>query len=650
MKFSSHIHSVLLFALLSPALAADPQSKMPSVKQRKVFITGEVIAADSQLIFVPPSKSSPVALRKFVGEGKFVRKGDVVLSIEAHNAGTLEQLQTTLEQTRAKLDAEVAKLEVAALEADKAFAVTQTARDKAEVDAALPKTQISALDFDKNQTEKEKAIRDLEVRRLAAKTAQAAVLRMKQDGELDIRKQHIKLEFTKQEIALSSVIATQDGFVTHNFNQWPQERIDEGASVYPGTQAGTIIGTGKIEVKGWVLEADRLHIRENMAVSLQFDALPGQQADSVIKTISQAPELKAQWGNGRYFRIDIPVPEQFRQLAAPGMSVLIQPADQKAASNNKVIAPAKLTLEGEVQSRVNLPVVPPAIPHIWQYTITQLAPEGSLLKAGDLITQFQAAEVMTHLARHKSTLNEKQRALEKLRLDQAEAERNATLAVDEARANAEKAARKASMPKELIRRVDYDKLVIDKELSLKLLDIEKQLNETRKRARLAEKKALEFELMQSQNKINILEQGLARMTVKAEQPGILIYKNNFNEEKFSSGSKIWMGQSLANLSDPKQLFVNAQVAEAQATYLRTGQEAKVSVPGGNQVLRARITQLGKVFHSKSATQPGIVRDIELEFEQNSQTSLKPGSAVQVQIQLQADSVPGSATSSAKEGS
>ena len=68
-----------------------------------------------------------------------------------------------------------------------------------------------------------------------------------------------------------------------------------------------------------------------------------------------------------------------------------------------------------------------------------------------------------------------------------------------------------------------------------------------------------------------------------------------------------------------------------------------------QVLRARITQLGKVFHSKSATQPGIVRDIELEFEQNSQTSLKPGSAVQVQIQLQATSVPGKAAASTKEG-
>ncbi|MBC3936302.1 HlyD family efflux transporter periplasmic adaptor subunit [Undibacterium sp. CY7W] len=648
MKLPHSLCSVTLAALLSPALAAAPESKLPTLSQRKVYITGEVVAADSQLIFVPPSNSSPVALRKFVGEGKFVHKGDVVLSIEAQNSGTLEQLQTTLEQTRAKLDAEVAKLEVAALEADKALANMQAAHDKAEVDAALPKTQISALDFDKNQTEKEKAIRDLEVRQLAAKTTQAAVLRMKQDGELDIRKQHIKLEFTKQEIARSSVIATQDGFVTHSFNTWPQERIDEGSSVHPGTLAGTIVGNGKIGVKGWVLEADRLHIRENMAVSLQFDALPGQQANSVIKTISQAPELKADWGNGRYFRVDIPIPEQFRQSAAPGMSVLIQPAEQKTANNNKVIAPAKLTLEGEVQSRVNLPVAPPAIPYIWQYTIAQLAPEGSLLKAGDLITQFQAAEVMSQLARHKSTRNEKQRALEKLRLDQAEAERSATLAVDEARANADKAARKATMPKELIRRVDYDKLVIEKALSLRLLEIEKQLNETRKRARLAEKKALEFELMQSQNKINLLEQGQARMTVKAEQPGILIYKTNFNDEKFSSGSKIWMGQSLANLSDPKQLFVNAQVAEAQAAYLRTGLGAKVSVPGGNQMLNARITQLGKVFHSKSATQPGIVRDIELEFEQNSQTSLKPGSAVQVQIQLQPASAS-VAAASAKGG-
>lgn len=619
--------TALCIALLfvNPLPAQTPSAKSP---RRPVFITGEVVASDSQLLFVPPSNSSPVLLRNFVKEGESVKAGDLVLRIETPVANNIEQLQTNVDQTLSRLDSDVAKLEVSALEAEKNLILARAALAKAQVDAALPKSQISALDFDKYQTDKEKAERDLEVKLLVSQEARESVKRRRSDGDLDIKKQQIQLKFAKDELAQAEVHAIRDGVVVHGFNSWRNERIEEGSSVYPGNQAGQIIGSGGMMIKAWALEADRLQLRENMPVNLYFDAMPEVRIQSHIRYISGAPEAHDNWGKGRYFRVEVPIPDTLKKTPTPGMSVRIEPADQVSNGTGIHKEKKELSLEGEIHSHQMTSVLPPTIPYIWQYTIGQIAPEGSKLKEGDMIVQLQAAEVMTKLNAQKSTLNEKLRARDKMMLEHAEAEKSFELAVAEARANAEKAARKATMPKELIRRVDYDKLVIDKGLNAELAQIAIRLRDTQSQARKAERRTLELEIARTSNQIDVLQKGMQAMTVKAKRAGILIYNNSFNGDKITAGSQIWIGLSIASIADPEQLFVSAKVPEAQISHIQLGQPARITISGANQTLTAKVKKLGTVFHSKSNTQPSIVQDIELEFDQPP-ANLKPGSAVQV---------------------
>lgn len=636
--------SCLLFFVASAPLAkADLSENAASAKQlprhRPILLTGEVVSKDSQYIFVPPSNSAPVVLRNFVAEGSRVKKGDLVLRIETSNPVDMEELITGLDKTRARTESEVAKLEVAALDSEKKLIEAKTALSKAIVDAALPRAQISALDFDKYQVEKERAERDLQVKQLAYADAVAAVKRRIADGDLELKKQEVNLTFRKSQLTRSEVRASQDGVVVHGYSSWRGERLEEGSSAFPGNVAGQVLGSGPVEVTAWALEADRIHLSENQAVQLTFDALPGVEIQTKIKNISSAPEERSKWGYGRYFRVDIQLPAQLASYnLVPGMSVMIEPlATAKTAarlrpassvsSSLKSTSSNEITVEGEIQSRMVTPVGPPSIPYIWQYTLAQLAPEGSTVKAGDTAVTFQAAEVPTQLANQKSALNEKQRALEKLKLDQAEAEKAADLAVAEAQSNAEKAARKATMPKELIRRVDYDKLVLEKAMTADLASLALKLRSTQARARKAEKTGLETEISQLQRKIEQLIAGQQALTVKAKQTGMMIYKSNFSGDKFTAGSQVWVGLSVASLADPDRLFVTAKVPEAQATDIKPGQAARINIPGANMTLAARVTALGSVFHTKSTTQPIIVRDIELEFEQ-SPKGLKPGAAVQ----------------------
>jgi multidrug efflux pump subunit AcrA (membrane-fusion protein) len=436
--------------LLASAAAATPN--------RPVLLTGEVIAVDSQPIFVPPSNSAPVLLRNFVAEGTMVKKGDVVLRIEAKESNSVSQNEIEYEQARAKSDREVADLAVKAVEAEKALVNADAALQKARVDAAIPRDHVSALDYDRYQGELERSERDLDLKRKAALNANETVTRRRADGELEAKKLLLNLVYLKSLLAEAEVRAARDGVVVHGYNEWRGERCDEGTSAFPGNTAGQILGSGQVQVRAWALEADRPFLSEGQAVRLGFDALPGVSLVAKIERIASAPQTRTVWGSGRYFQLDIALPSNHDAPLVPGMSVVIEPGDAAVTpASSGVSIPSELTLEGEIASRQSIPVSPPEIPEVWQFNLAQLAPEGTTIRAGEPIAVFEAPDLGTKLDTKQSTLKEKQRALEKLKLDHAEAEKAADVDVSQAQSNAEKAERKASQPKDQIRRVDNDK-------------------------------------------------------------------------------------------------------------------------------------------------------------------------------------------------
>jgi multidrug resistance efflux pump len=614
--------------------SAAPAPALPAAKAgaRPVLLTGEVEALDSQTIFVPPSNSAPLVLRNFVPEGSQVKAGDVVLRIETVGAANIDRLKAELEQTRARGERETANLEVAAVEAEKALVSARAALDKAKVDAALPKGQIAGLNFDRYQAELARATRDLAIKQDSLLNARQSVTRRKEDGELEVKKLQINLAFHVAQLAQSEVRATRDGVVVHGYSPWRGERLDEGSTAWPGNAAGVVLGDGQMAVTAWVLEADRPYLNDGQAVSLRFDALPGVALNGKISSITSAPEARPRWGLGRYFRVRIGLPDNHGLPLLAGMSVLVEPLAVGAAVPSKAPLPAAaaLTVEGEIASRRSMPVSPPSIPYVWQYQLARIAPEGMMVEAGQPIAVFESNDVSNQLAERQGALQERERGLEKMLLDQAEADRAGALALAEAHSNAEKAARKASLPKELISRVDYDKLVIERNEKLELSKLAKTQYEAQQRARQAERAGLQAEVAQLRTLIAGLLKGQAALTVVAPRRGLVLYRVNFNGEKFSVGSQVFQGLSVATLADPDQLCVNAKVPEAQAARVHLGQAARVTVSGARQTLPARVSALGRAFHSKSAGQSAVVRDFELQFD-TPPKDLKPGAAVQVEL-------------------
>jgi multidrug resistance efflux pump len=617
----------LSWLLVSLAMIGNASAAPP----RPVLLTGEVIAIDSQTLFVPPSNSAPVLLRNFVAEGTAVKKGDLVLRIEAKESNNLSQQEIELEQAKARAKREVADLAVKAIEAEKALLMAESALQKARVDAAVPREHLSALDYDRYQGERERTQHDLELKTKAAANANESVARRRADGELEAKKLLFNLLYLKSQLAEAEVRATRDGIVVHAYSEWRGERSDEGSSAFPGNTAGHILGSGQMQVRAWALEADRPFLAEGQAVRLGFDALPDVSLIAKIERIAGAPQSRTTWGSGRYFQVDIQLPAKHSAPLVPGMSVIIEPEhENRQPASRTAAAPTELTLEGEIASLRSIAIGPPEIAEVWQFQLAQLAPEGAIVQPGEPIAVFGAQDLGTKLDNKQSALKEKQRALEKLKLDHAEAAKAADIAVSQAQSDAEKAARKAEQPRDQIRRIDYDKLLIDRDLTAQSAELAARQRDAQSTARAAERVALDLEIEQLETAIAQLTQGLASLTVTAKQSGLVLYRPQFNGEKFAIGSQVWMGLSVATLADPEQLIVNATVPESQAVAVRVGQRARINVPGANVALNARVKTLGRIYHIKSRTQPVIVRDVQLEFD-TPPKGVKPGAAVQVAL-------------------
>ncbi len=619
--------------------------------QRPVLLTGELQAADSIPIIVPSAIVSPVTLRYFVPEGSKVKAGDVVLRVDSMGDSDIERIELEISQNREKGLREAADLEVKTIEAERALITAQAAFAKAKIDAALPKSQISALDYDKYQGELDRATRDLVVKQKALDNANDAVKRKLEDSELAIKRLQIQIAFAKLQVAQSEVKAQRDGVLIHGYDNWSGKRLDEGGRAQIGSVAGQILGGGKLKVIAWVLEADRPFLQQGQEMQVRFDAIPGSYTKAVIERIASAPEARAIWGKGRYFKTEIRLPDNLPYDLQQGMSASIEtivPNKMLAKSENQKKPSASdsasktsaenqkakdVTLEGEVLSRQSVNVGPPNIRQVWNYNLVMLAPEGSYLKAGEPVAIFEANDVKTRLDTHRSSLNEKKRLAEKTALDHAEAAKAADLAVVEAKSNAEKALRKASLPKELVKRIEYDKLVIERDLFQQLAQLSERQRQAQLRARTAELRSLKSEIAQLQQKISILEKGLKGLTVLAPRAGMVVHNVGYDDEKIAVGSQVFMGTSVANLADPEKIYVAAKLPEAQVSLVKQGQLVSVTTPGTNTELIARVVGFGAVFHGKSANQPSIVRDVEIEFD-SLPKNVKPGTAVQVKLMNQ----------------
>jgi multidrug resistance efflux pump len=611
------------------ALAAAPAAA--------TVFSGEVRAKDAQPIFCPPSDSAPVVLRYYVPDGAQVKAGDVLLRIDAGPAAQqIRTLDGQIEQGRAKVDKEVAELRLKLADAELALIDARAAFDTAKVDAAIPKQFLSALDYDRYHAEFDRTGHDAELKQHEVDDARTAAARRSADGKLEIEKLQVQQEFYRTQVEMAEVRADRDGTLVHGFSRWFGNRLDEGASSFPGQEVGTVTGADVLSVRAWVLEPDRPGLATGQTLRLSFDALPGRIAAGKITAISGASESRQEWGAGRYYVVDVEIPNQAGLALRPGMSARVESeataAGPASSAGNTHIAGAAPKATGEVYAQSTAAISPPIVEDLWQLTVTQMAGDGSPVKKGDALVSFDGAEVMKSLTAKRSELEEKKRTQEKLRLELAEKARTEALTAAEAHADAVKAQRKATQPEAYVAGVEYKKLLIDRRKAEQKEAKSRERETVAADERAAEQRAADADVKRLSADVERMQSSLDSLNLTAPRDGIFLHATMpWNGEKIEIGKQVWRGMSVGEIPDVNTLAVRASLPERDLSRVKAGDAVRITLEGGSgQTLSGHIESIGLGVHSKSKVEPVPVVDLRIALD-TSKIALKPGQPVQVEI-------------------
>lgn len=597
-----------------------------------VTLTGEVYVHTAQPIFVPPSESQPVVLRYFVGDGVTVGVGDVVLRTDVGEAeGKRRTLRDEREKAISTAAVKQAGLRIKVLDAEEKVIEAEAERDKAALDAALPTFLLSKLDVVRFRGAKAEADATLAFAKRALGTARQDLERQAKDTQLQMDIYEVQEAAINRQLQDAVVLAKVPGIVTHRFDSviGDGRRYDEGGSSYTGVTVGDVVGSGAVGIHAWVFEADRWQVKVGQKVWLAFDAFPGHTTTGHIQSIAGGAEAKKEWGNGRYFSMEIAM-EGHADWLKSGLSARVDttppPVEPPTRADRQ-----RLSVPGEVMFGQGVSIVPPEVEGLWDMTITWLLQDGQMVHRGDSLVSFEGGEVHRRLEQLRSDLLEQRQLQLKERLELADDARTQALALAKALGDLEKATRKAERIGSVLPEIEVRKLLIDKTRSERAMALARKMSEACASERAAKQRVADTRIKALERDIAAREKEVASLTITASQDGIFIHSLGWDGRKLENGAKISRTKSVGNIPDMKSLYVLASVPERHLGAIAVGRAARI-IQGGDAThsFKGTITRVGDVAHSRSAVQPLPVVDFQVRVADDA-GNLLPGEPVTVEV-------------------
>jgi multidrug resistance efflux pump len=212
----------------------------------------------------------------------------------------------------------------------------------------------------------------------------------------------------------------------------------------------------------------------------------------------------------------------------------------------------------------------------WPLPIRDLVENGALVEAGDLVVEFDNANVTNELERQRVAVLE---ALSQLEGTSAGAENTiaeSELEVARRRAARDKAAIAARIPEGIRSAREYDRLRIDHEKAQLELAAAEQKLEADRTAAEADIAIARVNLQRVTERLTRTERWLNLLSLAAPRAGYVDIAENRREDRtYQLGDAAWPGDVVASLPVLESLLVRARLFDVDDGTIQSGQRAEV---------------------------------------------------------------------------
>jgi multidrug resistance efflux pump len=313
--------------------------------------------------------------------------------------------------------------------------------------------------------------------------------------------------------------------------------------------------------------------------------------------------------------------------------------DSRDASNIGPDPLQRIKVTGEVRSANSVYLHPPSIPRVWVFTIVHMEADGMQVKKGQLVLRFDTQDIDRKILTKRNSLNEKEKELQKRNIMTREQLAEGRLLVEEARADAGKAALKADIPDTLLANREYREyqmLLNQARLTLALREAELK-DEAVIQATEARILAREISILKTD--IEELQRGVDAMTFRAPTDGVLIHTQDRNGNKKVVGDNSYVGQRVMEIADMRQLELHLEIPERDSARVAIGQPVRFTLDAApNKAFHGKITEVASVVYTKSTNQPPIL-DATVALIDPDPQLMRPGMSVNAEIRVTLDTEP-----------
>ncbi|MCF2949465.1 efflux RND transporter periplasmic adaptor subunit [Paraglaciecola aquimarina] len=311
--------------------------------------------------------------------------------------------------------------------------------------------------------------------------------------------------------------------------------------------------------------------------------------------------------------------------------LILSACGEESVTQSKVQT-TTLSAPAELIALDNAQIGPPSVDRMWQFKIQKMSAENDYVKKGDVVIQFDGQRLKNDLIGRKSQLNAEIKKGENNDLNDESTKQDLILALAEAEMNYEKAKRKVEI-------VDVSRSEIDKKIQQadflyqqEKLAQAKQKLEYQKQATLVNRQVSQGRIKKLRQRVQSMTDEIKKLSVKAPKDGLVMYLEDWNGEKAAEGETVYMGRMLIQLPSLDNVALKAEFAEPDIAKLSVGQQVKVLFDAYPEMsYMGKIAELGQAFYPKSAQNPKVVFEAEIELGEARPEVMRPGMKAKIEV-------------------
>lgn len=276
-----------------------------------------------------------------------------------------------------------------------------------------------------------------------------------------------------------------------------------------------------------------------------------------------------------------------------------------------------------------------APPDVGMLQILKIATDGSQVKKGDIVVEFDSSKTTQELAQDRSVLKSADAQIEQARAEGKLTDEEDTTAVMKARFDVESTKLDASKS-EILSKIE------GAESQLKVADAQQSLRqaEEKLKADRAKTEATVDAYRHASSKAKFDEERAAHsldsMILKAPSDGmvsLIPVWHNGSEGPFKAGDQVWSGAPIAELPDASSLRIAAHVDETERGRLAVAQSATLQLDAiADRQFTGKIERIGTIASTDFSAGWPFPRNFGLDIAiEQKDLRLRPGMTVQITV-------------------